>query len=403
MIKREKYLSRIKPFINKPIIKVITGVRRSGKSILLKLLIAELKDLQINEQNILYINKDSLEFDFIRNYDDLYKYAKEKLKQIKGTKYLFIDEIQEITEWEKAVASFFADDFADIYITGSNAQLLSSELATLLSGRYIEFKINTLVFSEFLNFRKKSVDNKEDEFALFLKYGGFPGIHQIDFTNDVISQYLNSLYNTILLKDVVSRNQIRDVALLENIIKYVTDNCGNITTAKGISDYIKSQQIKSSVDTIQNYLLWLSNAYFTYKVNRYDIKGKKYLELYEKYYLSDIGLLFSIFGNRVNDISGKLENIVFLELLSRGYKVSIGKVNNLEVDFIAEKNDDKVYIQVTYLLSDAKVISREFDVLKSINNNYKKIVLSLDKYLGKEIDGILWYNLIDFLLDENLI
>jgi hypothetical protein len=398
MIKREKYLNRIKPFINKPVIKVITGIRRCGKSTFLKMLIEELCHNKISRKNILYINKDSLEFDSITTYKELNRFVLNKFKGIRGRKYLFIDEIQEIREWEKAVASFLANKTADIFVTGSNAGLLSSELASMLTGRYIEFKMQTLVFSEFLKFRKKQNKEMENEFAVFLKYGGFPGIHQMDYNDEVINQYINSIYSTILLKDVVARNQVRDVALLERIVRYIADNIGNITTAKGISDFIKSQHLGCSVDTIQNYLSWLTDAYLVFKAKRYDIRGKKFLELYEKYYTGDAGFIYGIHGNRTGDLSGKLENIIYLELLSRGYNVSIGKIYNREVDFIASKNNQRIYIQVAYLLHDKKTIEREFGVLASINDNYPKIVLSLDKYFDPEHNGIKWFNLIEFLL-----
>jgi uncharacterized protein len=402
MINRKKYISRISPFINKPVIKVITGIRRCGKSTFLRILMDNMINNNIDQENILFINKDSLEFDYINTYSDLNEFVLKKFKGVKGNKYLFVDEIQQIEKWEKAVAGFFADKIADIYITGSNAGLLSSELATLLTGRYIEFKINTLVFSEFLKFRNKSANEKEDEFSLFLKYGGFPGVHQMELNDEVIDQYISSIYSTILLKDVVARNQVRDVALLERIVKYITDNCGNITTANGISKYIKSQHLNCSVDTIHNYILWLADSYLVFKANRYDIRGKRLLELYEKYFLGDTGFISGIPGNKAGDISGKLENIVYLELLSRGYTVYIGKLYELEIDFIATKNDHKIYIQVTYLLYDEKVVEREFGVLASVKDNYTKIVLSLDKYFGNEKNGIKWYNLIDFLLMDEI-
>lgn len=400
MHKREKYINKIAPFIDKPIIKVITGIRRCGKSTFLKILISDLLAKGIAKENIILINKDSLEFEFIETYSDLNKYVNSKLNKRKGKKYVFVDEVQEIHEWERAITGFLTDNTADIYITGSNSYLLSSELATLLTGRYIEIQMNTLSFSEFLQFRNKTENNKEEEFGLFLKYGGFPGIHQMTFDDEVIRQYINSLYNTVLLKDVVAKNQIRDVGLLERIARFIADNCGNITSAKGINDYIKSQKLSSSVDTIHNYLFWLTNANFIDKVNRYDIKGKRQLELYEKYFLADIGLMYSLLGDRVEDISGKLENVVYLELISRGYKVSIGKLYDKEVDFIAQKNDEKIYIQVAYLLSSDKIIEREFGVLEAMKDNHPKIVLSMDKFMGKDKNGIKWYNLIDFLLNE---
>jgi len=402
MNERNRYLHQIAPFIDKPVIKVITGIRRCGKSTFIKLLINNLKEKNIPGKNIIYINKDSLQFDFITGYKELNKYVISKLKNSRGKKYVFIDEIQEITEWEKAVTSFLTDNIADIYITGSNANLLSSELATLLTGRYIEIKMNTLVFSEFLQFRNKTEKDKEQEFANFLKYGGFPGIHQMQFDDEVIRQYINALYNTVFLKDVIAKNKIRDISLLEKLAKYIADNCGNITSAKNISDYIRAQKIKTSVDTIQNYIFWLINANFINKVNRYDIKGKRHLEQYEKYFLSDIGFIYSIIGDRTEDLSGKLENIVYLELISRGYNVHIGKLYSNEIDFIATKGNDKIYFQVTYSLLDNKVIEREFGVLEKLKDNYPKIVLSLDKYYGENRNGIKWYNLIDFLLNDKL-
>jgi hypothetical protein len=381
---------------------VITGIRRCGKSTFLKMLITSLKEKNISDQNILSINKDSLEFDQINTYKDLNDFVLNKFKGVKGRKFLLIDEVQEISEWERAVASFFANNTADIFITGSNAGLLSSDLATLLTGRYVEFRMNTLVFSEFLRFRNNKENQKEDEFNLFLRYGGFPGVHQMEFTDEVISQYISSIYSTILLKDVVRKNQIRDVALLERVVRFMVDNIGNMTTAKNISNYIKAQHIGCSFDTIQSYISWLTDAYLVHDVHRYDIRGKRLLELYEKYYLGDIGLGFGILGDKAGDISGKLENIVYLELLSRGYIVQIGKLYDREVDFIAIKNNKKIYIQVTYLLYDEKTVEREFGVLSSVNDNYTKIVLSLDKYFGTERNGIKWFNLIDFLLIDEL-
>jgi len=402
MIKRDIYLDRIAPFIGKPVIKVITGIRRCGKSTFLKLLINELENKGTDPADILYINKDSLEFDFIRTYVDLHDFVTKNLKKNKSGNYLFVDEVQEIEQWEKAIAGFFADGIADIYITGSNADLLASDLATLLTGRYIEFKMNTLVFSEFLTFRNKSTTDRDDEFALFMKYGGFPGIHRMEFADEVIGQYINAIYSTILLKDVVSRNQVRDVALLERIALYIANNCGNVTTARTISNYIRSQKLTCSADTVQNYLLWLTNSFLSRRVSRFDIKGKRQLELYDKYFLGDVGFINAILGDKFQDISGKLENIVFLELITRGYKVRIGKYYEKEIDFIAVKGNKTMYIQVTYMLADEAVVEIEFGVLESVRDNHPKIVLSMDKHFGSERNGIKWYNLIDFLLTSDL-
>jgi hypothetical protein len=403
MIQREKYLKQITPFIDKPVIKVITGIRRCGKSTFLKQICNYLANREIQSENILLINKDSLEFDFLTNYKQLAGYVVEYFKSVAGKKYLFIDEVQEIEGWEKALAGFLTDETADLYVTGSNSRMLSSELATYISGRYVEFKLYTLTFSEFLNFRMvSSPENTESEFALYMRYGGFPGIHHMEFDDEVIAQYISAIYNTILLKDVVARNGLRDIALLERIAQFTADNCGNITSSKKISDFLKSQKIKGSVDTVQNYLNMMTSAFIFHKVNRFDIKGKRLLEIHEKYFSGDIGLKHSLLGYKMNDISGHLENIVYLELLSRGYKVSIGKINDLEIDFIAKKNDQQIYIQVAYLLADEKIIEREFGALEKISDNYPKIVLSLDKFLDKNRNGIKWHNLIDFLLEEQI-
>lgn len=401
MIKRERYLKQIMPFIDKPVIKVITGIRRCGKSTFLKLIYAFLIEKGIEPNRILLINKDSLQFDSLRNYLQLAEYVNTYFKNVSGNKYLFVDEVQEIDGWEKALSGFLTDNTADLYITGSNSRMLSSELATYISGRYIEIKMFTLTFSEFLKFRNISEPEKiETEFGLFMKQGGFPGIHHMENDDEVIEQYVSSIYDTILLKDVVGRNGLRDVALLERISRFTASNCGNITSSKKISDFLKSQKIKGSVDTVQNYLSMLSSAFIFHKVNRFDIKGKRLLEIYEKYYAGDIGLKHSMLGFKMNDISGHLENIVFLELCARGFKVSIGKLNEYEIDFIATKNNQQLYIQVAYLLADQKTVDREFGALEKINDNYPKIVLSLDKFLDQNRNGIQWYNLIDFLLHD---
>lgn len=398
MIQRERYLKQITPFIDKPIIKVITGIRRCGKSTFLKLICNLLTDNGVNLKNILLINKDSLEFDSLNTYKQLASYVTDRFKGVEGKKYLFIDEVQEIEGWEKALSGFLTDNTADLFITGSNSRMLSSELATYISGRYVEFKLYTLTFSEFLKFREVTEPEKmESEFALFMRYGGFPGIHRMEYDDEVIEQYVSSIYNTILLKDVVARNGLRNIALLERIAHFTADNCGNITSSKKIADYLKSQKMKGSVDTVQSYLSMLSSAFIFHKVNRFDLKGKRLLEIHEKYYVGDIGLKHSLLGYKINDFSGHLENIVYLELLSRGYKVNIGKLNELEIDFIATRSNQQIYLQVAYLLADTKTIDREFGTLEKINDNYPKIVLSLDKFLDNNRNGIQWYNLIDFL------
>ncbi len=402
MFIRKYYVNKILPFVDKPVIKVITGLRRVGKSTFLQMLKDHLLKKGISEQNILGINKESLEYDFIQDYQDLDKFVKRTYSSVHGKRYLFIDEVQEIELWEKAVTSLFTEGKTDIYITGSNAHLLSSDLATLLSGRYISFPIYPLCFQEFLQFRKKTPQKADldKEFSLFLKYGGLPGIHLLDFKEEVIYHYLNSIFNTILLKDVVTRHRIRDVSQLKNITRFVFDNCGQIVSSKRISDYLKSQKIKITVDTVQNYLHYLQSAFLISKTGRYDLKGKRHLELYEKYYMGEIGMRHGFIGYRKDDISGLLENIVYLELLKRGYNVSIGKLEDKEIDFIAEKEKTRLYFQVAYLLASPETEIREFSPLEHINDNYTKIVLSMDKDWGEERNGILRKNIIQFLLED---
>ncbi len=343
-----------------------------------------------------------LEFDFIRNYKDLSDYIQQSVSQNPGTNYLLIDEIQEIDQWEKAVNSFLAEGVYDITITGSNARMLSTELSTLLAGRYIEIALHPFSFKEFRTCRLKRVTGEpvQNSFKHYLRYGGLPGIHVLPFTDDAIFPYLNAMYNTALLKDVITRNKIRDVEQLERITRFVFNNCGNITSAKNIADYLKSQRTKVSVETVQNYLFFLTQAFMVHKVRRYDLKGKKLLEYSEKYYPADIGLRFGLTGFSENDISGLLENVVYIELLRRGYTVYVGQTGSYEIDFIAEKQEERLYIQVTYLLGDEKTVEREFGNLERISDSFPKMVLSMDEIWPQNRNGIVRKNIVDFLLDE---
>jgi predicted AAA+ superfamily ATPase len=399
MIERTRYFNKIEPFIGKPMIKVISGLRRCGKSTFMKMLIDHLIKKGTSASNIIYISMELMEFEFINDYKALYKHVKSVLPKNSKKKYLFVDEVQEIPGWEKAVNSIYAENLADIYITGSNSRLFSSEFATLLTGRYIEIPMFTLGFNEFLQFRGTGKE-KEKEFELYLKYGGLPGIHNLDFEDEIVFQYINSIFNTILLKDIVARYSIRDISLLEKITAFVFDNCGSITSSKKIADYLKSQHIKTGVDTVQNYISYLRDAHLVYKMGRFDLKGKRHLELHEKYYTSDVGIRHSVLGYKKNDIAGLLENIVYLELLRRGFTVSVGKFDDLEVDFVASRNDEMIYLQVTYLIASKDVEDREFKPLEKINDNYPKMVLSMDTIWGTNRNGIVRRNIIDFLLDE---
>ena len=404
MIKRDLYLEEIKKYINKPIIKVITGMRRSGKSMILKLIQEELEKMGIVKENIIYMNFESLVFIDIKDFEALYKHIIKKTFNKKGKIYILLDEIQEVKGWEKAINSFLVDLDVDIYITGSNANLLSSELATYIAGRYIEIKIYPLSFQEYIDFasenNKKTPLSIDEYFYQYLNFGGLPGIHIFNYNKEEIYQYLADVYNSILLRDVIARNNIRDIELLERVVLYIMDNIGNTFSAKSISDFLKNQGRKLSIETIYNYLKALENAFIISKVQRYDIKGKNILETQEKYYLSDLGFRNAKLGYQSNDISSYLENIIFLELLRRKYKVNVGKKNNKEIDFIANLRDENLYLQVTYLLASPETIEREFSPLKAIKDNYPKMVLSMDNLPESNIEGIKRKRIIDFLLEK---
>ena len=400
---RTFYLNKIKPFMDKPVIKVITGMRRVGKSYFIKQIIRHLEQNQVAERNILYIDKELMEFDFIKNYKHLDEYVKRKFSGVQRPLYLLVDEVQEIQQWEKVINSLLKQGGVDIYITGSNARIMSSELATLLSGRYVEFPIYSLSFKEFLLFRGEKKTDQASEFRNYIRFGGLPGLHHFDLgEEDVIYQYIYSIYNTIFLKDIIERNNIRNVHLLENVNKYIYDNIGNIFSAKRICDFLKSQRLKVGIDTVQNYISYFIDTFAAYKVQRYDIKGKKVFEINEKYFVGDIGMRHAVLSYRESDIAGFLENLVFLEIKQRGYKVYIGKIGDKEIDFIAEKNGKRVYIQVTYLLASRETIEREFAPLKEVRDNYPKYVLSMDTILGNDFDGIKRMNIVDFLLSEEI-
>ena len=398
MIIREKYLNLLVDAKDTEFIKVITGVRRSGKSTLLLMFKNYLLENNVKESNIIYINFESAMYDDIKDYKELYNYIKNNIKD--GINYILLDEIQSVIRWEKAVNSIHVD----VYITGSNAYLLSSELATLLSGRFVEIKMYPLSFCEYLKFNNYDNVNLEDKFNEYLKYGGLPAITQIKEKNDLVMSYLTDIYNTIVKKDVIERNKIKDISLLENIIKYVASNIGNSISSNKISDYLNSNKIvdvKSNHQTIDNYLKMLENAFIIYKADRSDIKSKAILKTLGKYYLADTGIRNIILGYRNIDEGHLLENIVYLELVRRGYKVSIGKSMNYEVDFVAENINTIKYYQVTRSLVNDEVKQRELRSLESIKDNYEKIILTMDKTINKDFNGIKVINLIDFLLEDD--
>lgn len=400
MIQRERYMQQIRDFMDKPVIKIITGMRRSGKSALLELTRQELLRRGMSEENIISINFESLRYETLKDYKALYTELSTRIGRTSGKVYILLDEIQEVSSWEQVVNSLRVDFDCDVYVTGSNARLLSGELATLLAGRYVEIRVYPLDFKEYLDFAAANEDeahlSKQEQFANFLRFGGLPGIHQMKWEETRIMQYLHDIYNSVLLKDVIARNKIRDTALLEGIVLYLMDNIGNTFSAKTISDFLKSQGRKLSTETVYNYLKALESAFLIHKAARFDIKGKRVLETQEKYYLSDLGLRHAVKGYRDNDIAGLLENTVYLELLRRGYSVNIGKQDVTEVDFVANKSDDRLYIQVCYVLTPENT-DREFAPLEAIPDNYEKLVLSTDTLLRINRGGIRQKNIVNFL------
>lgn len=401
MIKRETYMQRIRPFINTELIKVFTGIRRSGKSVMLELVKDELKNSGVSENNFLCINFEQFSQSELLDAKSLYAKIVEFQKNTEGRTYLFFDEIQEVEGWEKCINSCRVDFDCDIYITGSNAKLLSGELATYLAGRYVEFVIYPFSFAEFLEMyrQKNPAADKSSCFMQFLKTGGMPFLANFSGDDSAKNQYLADIYNSVVLKDVVKRNNIRDVDTLERITAYAFSNIGHIFSATSLSKYFKSENRKISHDTILNYLKFCADAFLIYKINRYDMEGKKIVSVNEKYYCADHGLREAVFGINMQNIAQVLENIVCLELLRRNYKVYVGKKGDLEIDFIAEKQGKKLYVQVAYLLAGEETVKREFSVYNSVKDSYPKYVVSMDD-IDFSQNGIIHKNIKDFLLDD---
>ena len=394
-------MQRIRPFMNTDLIKVFTGIRRAGKSVMLELVKNELKESGIGEENFLCINFEQFSNSQFLDVESLYKKITDFQKNTKGKIYLFFDEIQEVDGWEKCINSCRIDFDCDIYITGSNAKLLSGELATYLAGRYVEFVIYPFSFAEFLEMsrQKNPQVDKTSCFIQFIKTGGMPFLSNFPDDDSAKSQYLIDIYNSVVLKDVVKRNNIRDVDTLERIVAYAFSNIGHIFSATSLSKYFKSENRKISHDTILNYLKFCSDAFLFYKINRYDLEGKKIVTVNEKYYCADHGLREALLGKNIQNIDQVLENIVCLELLRRNYKVYVGKKGDLEIDFIAEKQGKKIYIQVAYLLANEETIKREFSVYNFVKDSYPKYVVSMDD-LDFSQNGIIHKNIKDFLLME---
>ncbi len=403
MIQRDIYINQLKDFIDKPLVKILTGIRRSGKSSVMILLKEELIKRNIRAEQIIYINLESFTFSELKNAKALYKYVSENSSKEKKT-YLLIDEIQEVKEWEKAINSFLVDLDIDIYLTGSNAHLLSSELATHLAGRYIEIPIYTLSFSEYLQFKSHYLPHNnqttKESFLLYLRMGGFPVLHTGNYTESTAYKVIYDIYSSVILRDTVQRYNIRDVELLERVIKYVFDNIGNTFSGKNVADYFKSQQRKIDLNTVYNYLNALEGAFILYRTSRYDIKGKEILKTQEKFYLSDVGFLYATMGYKDSKINGVLENIVYLELRRRDYKVYVGKIDLKEIDFIAEKQGAKVYVQVAYKLESESTVEREFSELIAIEDQHPKFVVTMDDFWKESIEGVKHLYITDFLLSK---
>ncbi len=402
MTKRELYIEKIKPFIDKDIIKVLTGIRRSGKSVMLKLIMEELKQNKIDEKQFININFENLINRELTTADKLHEYILKKASEIKKKCYIFLDEIQEVKDWEKCINSLRVNeeyDF-DIYITGSNAKLLSGELSTYLAGRYVEFVIYPFSFKEFLETLKsiqQDVSTRE-AFQKYVKFGGMPFLYNLAFEEEASLQYLKDIYSSIILKDITQRNKIRDTDLLERVISYLIMNVGNNFSATSISKFFKSENRKVSVETILNYIKAAEESFLIYRVSRDDLIGKKVLNVNEKYYIADHGMREAILGSNQRDINQIFENIIYLELLRKGYNVRVGKVDNLEVDFVCTKGNEKIYVQVAYLLASSETIEREFTSLEKIDDNYPKYVISMDEF-DMSRNGIIHINIIDFLMN----
>lgn len=408
IIPREKYMNKIRPHMRKPVIKILTGIRRCGKSAMLTLIERELLAQGVNQNEITRINFEEARFAELLSSKALNRYLDEKIGNTKYA-YILLDEIQEVESWEKVINSLFASGRADIYVTGSNSRLLSSELSTYLAGRYVEIEIQTLSFSEYLEFvdalkSERANATPESRYTSFMQYlsmGGFPLIHATNYDEMSAWVVINGIYSSVVLRDVIQRHSIRNTDLLNRLILFLMDNVGNIFSAKSISDFLKSEKREFSSRTIYEYLEMLEGAFVIRKVMRYDIAGKRLLQTYEKYYVSDISLIYASLDKRDTRISGILENIIYLELLSRDYKVTIGKLREKEIDFIAEKNGKKMYIQVSRSILSDETSAREFQPLLAIRDQYPKYVVTLDTVFGDNIDGVRHINIADFLMMDD--
>lgn len=394
-------MRRIRPFIGSDLVKVMTGIRRSGKSVMLELIQDELISSGVNENNFISINFEDLRYAHLLDAMALHEEILKRAEQISGKVYLFFDEIQEVSNWEKCINSFRVSLDCDIYITGSNANLLSGELATYLGGRYVEFVIYPFSFSEFMELYH-TVDASASVQQCFQKYllaGGMPYLANIRYEEEPSRQYLTDLFNSVQLKDIVKRNKVRDIDLLERIIAYVMANVGTTFSASSLTKFLKNEHRRTSADTVLNYMKYCCNSYLFYQVKREDLQGKQLLATNEKYYIADHGIREAVFGGNRRDINLILENIVYIELLRRGYNVTVGKVGDKKIDFVCDQHGEKLYVQVAYLLADESTVKREFGVYDSVKDNFPKYVVTMDE-LDMSRNGIKHRNIRDFLTAE---
>ena len=399
MIYRPLYIDKIMAYADTPFVKILTGVRRCGKSTILKMIMERLKtERNIPEDRIISCRFDSMEYEDM-TAKQIYTLLKEKLSPA-GKTYLFLDEVQEIKGWEKIVNSLASDFDVDLYITGSNSRMMSSEIATYLTGRYVSFRIFTLSFGEYLMFKSKfaNVGEPKTELANYVRLGGFPATHLQAYSQDEIYTIVRDIYNSTIFSDIVKRNQVRKIDQLERVVKYTFSNVGNTFSAKSIADYLKSERRSLDNETVYSYLDKLEKAYLLHRCSRYDLQGKEILKTQEKFYLADVALRYSVLGYNADSVASSLENIVYLELCRRGYTVYVGKTSDGEIDFVAVRQNEKIYVQVTQEINSEKTEKREYNRLLEIPDNYPKFVLTTDEFAGGNYEGIKTMHIADFLL-----
>lgn len=399
LIDRPTYMKKIIPHIDTPFVKILTGVRRCGKSTLLKMIIEELGKRGIDKDNILHYNFDSLQYDEIKTSKKLYDVIGERLSKT-GRSYLFFDEIQEVQSWERVINSLMTDFDVDIYVTGSNSHMMSSEISTYLTGRYITFRVYPLSFAEYLEFKNQytEVSTPHLELPLYLKQGGFPAVHLKEYTQDEIYSIVKDIYNSTIFTDIIKRNGIRKVDQLERIVKFSFGNVGKTFSATSISKYLKNENRAINNETVYNYLSKLEGAYILHRCSRFDLEGKEILKTQEKFYLADSAFKYSVLGYTPDSIAAMLENIVYLELLRRGYEVYVGKLKATEIDFVAMKQEERIYIQVTRMIEKEETHQREYSRLLAIKDNYPKYLLRTDEFADGNYQGIKTMHIADFLL-----